>query len=127
MDLLEQLVASINTQNLPTLKIGYVSDEESFVVYPLPGSRATKAYMDGTAELVINYEIIHKSKDQELINATLWQVQSYLEMIEDLPSTEYTFIGLEVTNKPYIQSLDVQGWYQSCIDIAITIEIKENQ
>lgn len=127
MDLLEQLVASINTQNLPTLKIGYVSDEESFVVYPLPGSRVTKAYMDGTAELVINYEIIHKSKDQELINATLWQVQSYLEMIEDLPSTEYTFIGLEVTNKPYIQSLDTQGWYQSCIDIAITIEIKENQ
>lgn len=125
MDLIERLKDSVNT--IPELPIrcllGYLKPEESFVVYPLPGSKVTRKYYDGVKDQVLNYEFAMKSKDQQKIHRTLWAVQSYLEDLEELSSTDssFDFDGITVTNKPFITNLDDTGYYIFNLDVAIAV------
>lgn len=125
MDLIERLKDSVNT--IPELPIrcllGYLKPEESFVVYPLPGSKVTRKYYDGVKDQVLNYEFAMKSKDQQKIHRTLWAVQSYLEDLEELSSADssFDFDGITVTNKPFITNLDDTGYYIFNLDVAIAV------
>lgn len=127
MDFMERLCDRINEiPRLPvSCKLGYLGAEDSFVLYPLPGSRVTQEYMDGTKDWAMNYELAMKSKLQSKINSTLWVVQNELEELEELNSDDgsFEFEDLIITNKPFINQIDDQGWFVFLLDIQAKITV----
>lgn len=77
MDLIDRIKDSVNTLDLPVklTKRVLMADKESLVIYPLAGSRVTQSYMDGARDADINLEIAMSSKDGNLLESTLWQIQ----------------------------------------------------
>ena len=75
--------------------------------------------MDGTKVQQLNYEFAMKSKEQSKINATLWLVQSVLDDLEGLESNNnsFNFERLSITNKPFINQADDQGWFVFLLDV----------
>ncbi|GAE32446.1 phage tail terminator protein [Halalkalibacter hemicellulosilyticus] len=132
MDFIERLVERVNHIPLPSIecKTGYLGEEESFVVYPLPGSRVVMEYMDGTTDQQLNFEFAMKSKLQSQIHQTLWLVQSELEKLKELESNDgsFEFDELVITNKPFINQKDDQGWFVFLLDVQATITVfKESE
>lgn len=127
MDFLDRLQDEINSfPGLPIqCKQGYLGTDESFVVYPLPGSRVVQEYMDGTKDWQLNYEFAMKSKRQSDINTTLWRVQSELESLSELESEDgsFEFEELIITNKPFINQIDEQGWFVFLLDVQAKITV----
>ncbi|WP_155963458.1 minor capsid protein [Streptococcus ruminantium] len=131
MDFLNQLKKHINENlNLPfQMKIGYLDDQESLVVYTLPGSSVKRAYYDGTKELTLNIEIAIKSKQGQLAEETLWKIAGLLEMLEDLPSADGSFNleDIEVISRPFMNEVHEQGWLVFLLDAKANItQLKEN-
>ncbi len=126
MDFPNRLKDFINSFNLPIeMKLGYVDSDESFVMYPLPGSRVIDEFMDGTTDQRLNFEIAMKSEYQSKIHEVLWEVQNKLELMNDLESHDgsFDFHNLEITNKPFINQIDDQGWYVFLLDIQVELTI----
>lgn len=125
MDLIERLKDTVNMiQGLPIrCLLGYLKPDESFVVYPLPGSKVVRQYYDGIKDQTLNFEFAMKSKDQQKIHQTLWAVQNFLEQLEELSSKDgsFDFDGITVTNKPFITNLDDTGYYIFNLDVAIAV------
>lgn len=127
MDFIERLVEEVN--NIPNLpincRLGYLSVDESFVVYPLPGSKTVNKFMDGTTEQQLNFEFAMKSKKQSKIHTTLWLAQNKLEALKELVSNDgsFEFEELIITNKPFINQLDEQGWFVFLLDVQANITI----
>ena len=127
MDFIERLTGKVN--QIPSIpincKMGYLGTDESFVVYQLPGSRTINKFMDGTSEEQLNFEFAMKSKAQSKIHTTLWLVQNELEALRDLKSLDgsFEFEELIVTNKPFINQLDNQGWFVFLLDVQAKITI----
>lgn len=120
MDFLDRLQDEINTLNLPVnLLQGYLGTNESLVIYPLPGSTLIDAYMDGTEKWQMNYEIAYKSKSQRDINAVLWAIHNKLDTLTYLTSDDNSFEyeGLTITDKPFINQIDDQGWFVFLLDV----------
>ncbi|MCR6112699.1 capsid protein [Bacillus sp. A301a_S52] len=132
MDFMERLADRIN--DIPELPIqcrmGYLGTGESFVVYPLPGSQVVMEYMDGTKDQELNYELAMQSKSQSSIHNTLWLVQNELESLKALESQDnsFEFEELIITNKPFINQLDDQGWFVFLLDVQAKITVfKESE
>ncbi|MCM3110683.1 minor capsid protein [Lederbergia lenta] len=127
MDFLDRLQDKVNSlPGLPTiLQQGYLGTGESFVVYPLPGSRTVQEYMDGTKDQQLNFEFAMKSKQQSKINPTLWLVQNELEKLEELESEDnsFEFEQLIITSKPFINQIDDQGWFVFLLDVQANITV----
>lgn len=127
MDFIERLVEEVN--NIPNLplncRLGYLGTDESFVLYPLPGSKVVNKFMDGTTDQQLNFEFAMKSKEQSKIHTTLWLVQNKLEVLEELVSNDgsFEFEELIITNKPFINQLDEQGWFVFLLDVQSRITI----
>ncbi|HEL1996231.1 TPA: minor capsid protein [Streptococcus suis] len=131
MDFLHQLKNHINENlNLPfQMKIGYLDDQESLVVYTLPGSSVKRVYYDGTRELTLNIEIAIKSKQGQLAEESLWQIASLLEVLEDLPSANGSFEleDIEVTSRPFMNEVHEQGRLVFLLNAKVNItQLKEN-
>lgn len=132
MDFIERLQDKINEMpGLPVqCRMGYLGADESFVVYPLPGSKVAQEYMDGTSDQQLNFEFAMKSKSQSKIHATLWLVQNELEGLDELTSKDgsFEFDELIITNKPFINQIDDQGWFVFLLDVQakITVFKEEN-
>ncbi|ASV67575.1 phage tail terminator protein [Cytobacillus kochii] len=127
MDFIERLTDRINLiPNLPlNCKKGYLGVEESLVIYPLPGSQVIRKFMDGVSDQQLNYEIAMKSKSQSKIHQSLWLVQDELERLKELVSNNnsFEFEDLSITNKPFINQLDDQGWFVFLLDIQATVTV----
>lgn len=127
MDFIDRLCDKVNAiQGLPIkCKIGYLGADESFVVYPLPGSQVTAEYMDGTTDQQLNFEFAMKSKSQKKIHDTLWMVQNELEDLKNLESHDgsFEFEKLTITNKPFINQIDEQGWFVFLLDVQANITV----
>lgn len=126
MDFLDRLEEKVNNLSLPVpLLQGYLGAEESFVVYPLPGGRTVTEYMDGTKDRILNYEFAMKSKRQSVIHPTLWMVQSVLDELEELESEDgsFKFDELIITNTPFINNNDEQGWFVFLLDVQAKITV----
>ncbi|MEW8974108.1 MAG: minor capsid protein [Tissierellaceae bacterium] len=127
MDFIQRLADRVNTiPDIPiTCKLGYLGTDESFVLYPLPGSKVTSRFMDGTSDQELNFEFAMKSKSQEKIHITLWLVQNELERLEELSSDNgsFEFDELIITNKPFINQLDEQGWFVFLLDVQARITV----
>lgn len=129
MDFMERLVETINKiPNIPIkCKLGYIGTEESFCMYPIPGSRVITEYYDGDKDQRLNYEIAMKSKNQQKINNTLWLVQNHLEELSDIESADgsFDFEEVVITNKPYISQLDDTKFYIFSLTIQASITTKK--
>lgn len=127
MDFIERLTERVN--EIPSIpincRIGYLDTSESFVVYPLPGSRTVTEYMDGTKDQQLNFEFAMKSKSQSKIHATLWLVQNVLDDLEVIESQDnsFEFNNLIITNKPFINNADDQGFFTFLLDVQAQITI----
>lgn len=127
MDFIERLAERVNEiPDMPiNCRIGYLDTSESFVVYPLPGSRTVTEYMDGTKDQQLNFEFAMKSKSQSKIHATLWLVQNVLDDLEVIESQDnsFEFNNLIITNKPFINNADDQGFFTFLLDVQAQITI----
>jgi|SRR5690554_2433394 len=127
IDFLDRLQDKVNElSDLPIqLFQGYLGTDESFVVYPLPGGRVVTEYMDGTTDQQLNFEFAMKSKSHKKIHDTLWLVQNELEQLEELHSDDgsFEFKDLIITNKPFINEHDTQGWFVFLLDIQANITV----
>lgn len=127
MDFIERLAERVNEiPNLPIdVEPGYLKASESFAFYPLPGSRITQEYMDGTTDQQLNYEFAMKSTIQSKINQTLWVVQNELEQLEELKSQDgsFEFQNIVITNKPFINQADDQGFFTFLLNIQAKITV----
>lgn len=127
MDFMERLTEHVN--KIPgqsvTCRMGYLGTDESFVVYPLPGGTTVMEYMDGTKDQVLNYEFAMKSKLQSKIHQTLWLVQNDLDNLEELTSNDnsFKFEELNITNTPFINQIDNQGWFVFLLDVQAKITV----
>ena len=127
MDFIERLTERVN--EIPSMpincRIGYLGTDESFVVYPLPGSKTVTEYMDGTKDQQLNFEFAMKSKSQSKIHATLWLVQNVLDDLDELESQDnsFEFNNLIITNKPFINNADDQGFFTFLLDVQAEITI----
>ena len=110
-------------------KHGYLDEHERLVIYPLPGGDVVDEDMAGTQIVDLPFEIAIKSKDQKLIDNTLWQINTALSKIGlELPSqnNSYNYLGLEV-KKPYLNELDEQGFYTYLLDLTANLEIERKE
>ena len=127
MDFIERLTERVNEiPDMPiNCRIGYLDTSESFVVYPLPGSKTVTEYMDGTKDQQLNFEFAMKSKSQSKIHATLWLVQNILDDLDELESQDnsFEFNNLIITNKPFINNADDQGFFTFLLDVQAQITI----
>ena len=127
MDFIERLTERVN--DIPGLPVdcrtGYLDVDESFVAYPLPGSTTVTEYMDGTKDQRLNFEFAMKSKSQSKIHATLWLVQNVLDDLKTLESQDdsFEFDQLIITNKPFINNADDQGFFTFLLDVQANITI----
>lgn len=125
MDFIERLNDSVNSIHSLSIQciLGYLKPEECLVLYPLPGGQVEREYFDGTKDQLLNYEFVMKSKDQEKIHKTLWQIQSHLEGLSLLKSNDssFDFEEIKITNKPYINDEDEQGYYIFILDVQASI------
>lgn len=127
MDFIERLTERVN--DIPGVpvdcRMGYLGVDESFVVYPLPGSITVTEYMDGTKDQRLNFEFAMKSKSQSKIHATLWLVQNVLDDLKTLESQDdsFEFDQLIITNKPFINNADDQGFFTFLLDVQANITI----
>ena len=131
IDFLERLCDKIN--EFPDLSIpcepGYLGAGESLVVYPLPGSREVQSYMDGTSDWAMNYEIAMKSMIQGRINNALWAIQNELEKLKELKSEDnsFKFEEITITNKPFINQADDQGWFVFLLNVQANITVLKEE
>lgn len=127
MDFIERLQDAVNAMpGLPVrCNLGYLGVAESFVLYPLPGSRVVAEFMDGTKDQQLNFEFAMKSQSQSKIHQTLWTVQTELEKMTLLESQDgsFEFDELIITNKPFINQLDDQGWFVFLLDVQAKITV----
>lgn len=123
MNFIDVLTDNINKNITPPVKMikSYLGAGESLVVYPLPGGKKVKEYMDGAKDISLNYEIAMKSKSPDLLGNLLWRISDYIESLEELKSKEFEFNTISITNKPYITDADEQGWFVFVLDFEAKI------
>lgn len=127
MDFLERLSDRINQiDGLPVpCEPGYLGANESLGVYPVPGSQDVRVYMDGTKDVRLMYEIAMKSRIQGRIHSTLWLIQNELDNLKELQSHDnsFKFNSINITNKPFINQADEQGFFIFLLNIQANITI----
>lgn len=131
MDFMERLKDNINSLiDLPMhLTLGYLTAKDSLVLYALPGGQVIQEYYDGIKDQSLNFEIGIKTKDQQKANATLWQIQTHLEQVEELVSKDssFEFQKLSISNKPFLSDQDEQGFFVYLLDITADLTTLKNQ
>ncbi|WP_371399936.1 minor capsid protein [Streptococcus pyogenes] len=124
-DFSEVLRDFINTLGLPlTCRLDYLSETEGLVLYPLPGGKVEKEYMNGKQDISLVFEVAIKTTDHQKTSSILWAVNSALADFNlELPSqnNSYQFRGLEVS-QPFLNDCDDQGFYVYMLDITAQLE-----
>ncbi|HGC7194096.1 TPA: minor capsid protein [Streptococcus agalactiae] len=119
-DFSEVLRDFINTLSLPlTCRLDYLSEVEGLVLYPLPGGKVEKEYMNGKQDISLVFEVAIKTTDHQKTSSILWAINSALADFNlELPSqnNSYQFRGLEVS-QPFLNDRDDQGFYVYMLDI----------
>lgn len=128
-DFSEVLLDFINGLNLPlTARLDYLSEYDDLVIYALPGGKVDSEDMAGNQTLSLPFEIAIKSKDQQLVNTILWQINTALSALDlELPSANnsYEFLSLSVET-PALNDLNEQEYYIYLLDLTAKIEVERN-
>ncbi len=125
-DFSEVLRDFINTLGLPlTCRLDYLSETEGLVLYPLPGGKVEKEYMNGKQDISLVYEVAIKTADHKKTSSILWVINYALADFNlELPSSNhsYQFRSLEVS-QPFLNDRDEQGFYVYMLDVTAKLEI----
>lgn len=125
-DFSEVLRDFINTLNLSLkCRLDYLSEKEDLVLYPLPGGKILKEYMDGKQDISLIFEVAIKTLDHQRTSSILWTINHALANFDlELPSknNSYQFRGLEVS-QPFLNDRDDQGFYIYMLDVTAEIEV----
>lgn len=125
-DFSEVLRDFINSLGLSlTCTLDYLSEDESLVIYPLPGGKVEKEYMNGKQDISLVYEVAIKTTDHQKTSSILWAINYALADFNlELPSqnNSYQFRGLEVS-QPFLNDRDDQGFYVYMLDITAKLEV----
>lgn len=124
-DFSEVLRDFINTLDLPlTCTLDYLSEKEGLVIYPLPGGKVEKEYMNGKQDISLVYEVAIKTTDHQRTSSILWAINYALADFNlELPSqnNSYQFRSLEVS-QPFLNDRDDQGFYVYMLDVTARLE-----
>lgn len=124
-DFSEVLRDFINKLDLPlTCTLDYLSEKEGLVIYPLPGGKVEKEYMNGKQDISLVYEVAIKTTDHQKTSSILWAINYALADFNlELPShnNSYQFRSLEVS-QPFLNDRDDQGFYVYMLDITARLE-----
>lgn len=125
MDVLCDKINDMTPRPPVVCQLGYLGVAESLVLYPLPGGKVVQEFMDGTSDQQLIYEIAMKSKSHQNINNTLWTIQNELEKLETLDSEDgsFKFDELIITNKPFINQINDQGWFVFLLNVQANITV----
>lgn len=125
MDLNERLCEAINSiEGLPQLcKIGYLTADDSFQLYPLPGGRTISEDYAGNKEKELNYEVAIRTQDQRTADQLLWSVTNMVEELEELESKDcsFEFEAIEITGTPFASEQDIRGYTEYALDFKTKI------
>lgn len=125
-DFSEVLRDFINTLNLSLkCRLDYLAETEDLVLYPLPGGKILKEYMDGKQDISLVFEVAIKTLDHQRTSSILWTINHALANFDlELPSknNSYQFRGLEVS-QPFLNDRDDQGFYIYMLDVTAEIEV----
>ena len=125
-DFSEVLRDFINTLNLSLkCRLDYLAEKEDLVLYPLPGGKILKEYMDGKQDISLVFEVAIKTLDHQRTSSILWTINHALANFDlELPSknNSYQFRGLEVS-QPFLNDRDDQGFYIYMLDVTAEIEV----
>lgn len=125
-DFSEVLRDFINTLSLSlTCRLDYLSEKEDLVLYPLPGGKILKEYMNGKQDISLVFEVAIKTLDHQRTSSILWSINHALANFDlELPSknNSYQFRGLEVS-QPFLNDRDDQGFYIYMLDVTAEIEV----
>lgn len=120
----------INTLGLPlACELDFLSELDSLVLYPLPGGKVERVYMDGSRDVTLVFEIAVKVKNQQVASECLWEINKALSEFDlDLPSQNNSYIFNNLTTtQPSLNERDEQGFYIYLQDITANLTILNNK
>lgn len=120
----------INTLGLPlACELNFLSELDSLVLYPLPGGKLDRVYMDGSRDVTLIFEIAVKVKDPQIASECLWEINKALSEFDlDLPSQNNSYIFNNLTTtQPSLNERDEQGFYIYLQDITANLTILNNK
>ena len=120
----------INTLGLPlACELDFLSELDSLVLYPLPGGKVERVYMDGSRDVTLIFEIAVKVKNQQAASECLWEINKALSEFDlDLPSQNNSYIFNNLTTtQPSLNERDEQGFYIYLQDITANLTILNNK
>lgn len=120
----------INTLGLPlACELDFLSELDSLVLYPLPGGKVERVYMDGSRDVSLIFEIAVKVKNQVTASECLWEINKALSEFDlDLPSQNNSYIFNNLTTtQPSLNERDEQGFYIYLQDITANLTILNNK
>lgn len=120
----------INTLSLPlACELDFLSELDSLVLYPLPGGKVERVYMDGSRDVTLIFEIAVKVKNQQVASECLWEINKALSEFDlDLPSQNNSYIFNNLTTtQPSLNERDEQGFYIYLQDITANLTILNNK
>ena len=116
----------INTLGLPlACELDFLSELDSLVLYPLPGGKVERVYMDGSRDVSLIFEIAVKVKNQVTASECLWEINKALSEFDlSLPSQNNSYIFNNLTTtQPSLNERDEQGYYIYLQDITASLTI----
>lgn len=120
----------INTIGLPlACELDFLSELDSLVLYPLPGGKVERVYMDGSRDVSLIFEIAVKVKNQVTASECLWEINKELSEFDlVLPSQNNSYIFNNLTTtQPSLNERDEQGFYIYLQDITANLTILNNK
>lgn len=120
----------INTLGLPlACELDFLSELDSLVLYPLPGGKVERVYMDGSRDVSLIFEIAVKVKNQVTASECLWEINKELSEFDlVLPSQNNSYIFNNLTTtQPSLNERDEQGFYIYLQDITANLTILNNK
>ena len=120
----------INTLGLPlACELDFLSELDSLVLYPLPGGKVERVYMDGSRDVSLIFEIAVKVKNQVTASECLWEINKALSEFDlVLPSQNNSNIFNNLTTtQPSLNERDEQGFYIYLQDITANLTILNNK
>lgn len=126
-DFSEVLLDHLNGLNLPlTARLDYLAEHDDLVVYALPGGRVEEEDLAGTQVVSLPFEVAIKTREQQLANAMLWQINTALSALDlELSSANHSYTYLSLTvEAPSLNDLNEQGYYIYLLDVTARLEIE---
>ena len=109
------------------VNIGIFAEEASLVIVPIEGSNVIHAYMNGTSDVRLPFEIKIKSKNQEEAFNNLSEVMNHLSNIgnylaED-ENKDITLLNVEVDQIPTFVGKEDDGYFYYNAKVTVDLSI----